>query len=100
VRARRATLWAAALDPGDRALLDPGVPADLDRRPDVLVVGGGVIALATPAGWAGCCWSRRRRQRPAGPRPGPELHQLSDPLAVVAPLVHARVVSFTCAAGP
>jgi glycine oxidase len=31
------------------AALAPGVPPDLDRRPDVLVVGGGVIGLATAA---------------------------------------------------
>ena len=41
------TVWASTVDPGDRATLDPGVPADLDRHPEVLVVGGGVIGLAT-----------------------------------------------------
>src|SRR4029450_1638049 len=43
----RGTVGASTGDPGDRAALDPGIPDDLDRRPDVLVVGGGVIGLAT-----------------------------------------------------
>jgi glycine oxidase len=41
------TLWASTVDPADQAALDPGVPTDLDRHPEVLVVGGGVIGLAT-----------------------------------------------------
>ena len=40
----RDTAGAAVL-----AALEPGVPSALDRRPDVLVVGGGVIGLATAA---------------------------------------------------
>jgi threonine dehydrogenase-like Zn-dependent dehydrogenase len=43
----RGTVWASTVDPADRAAPDPGIPDDLDRRPDVLVVGGGVIGLAT-----------------------------------------------------
>ena len=35
------TLWASTVEAADRAALDPGVPADLDRHPHVLVVGGG-----------------------------------------------------------
>src|SRR5256885_9071106 len=42
-----AALWADALTPADHAALTPGVPDRLDRRPDVLVVGGGVVGLAT-----------------------------------------------------
>src|SRR4029450_2035487 len=86
MQARPATLWAATLDPGDHALLDPGVPAGLDRRPDVLVGGGGVIGLGTAvscqragrgpslgggaAGRAGCtaaCCARRAVWRRAAP---------------------------------
>jgi glycine/D-amino acid oxidase-like deaminating enzyme len=90
----RGTVWASTVDPADRAALDPGVPAGLDRHPDVLVVGGGVIGLAT----AVCC--RRggigrvlviEAARLAGAASGgaggalaPELHQLSDPPAFVA----------------
>lgn len=43
----RTTAWAATLDPAEHGVLDSGVPTDLDRRPDVLVVGGGVLGLAT-----------------------------------------------------
>ena len=88
------TLWASTADPADWDALDPGVPGELDRRPDVLVVGGGVVGLAT----AVCC--RRagigrvlvvEAGRLAGAASGgaggalaPELHQLSDPPAFVA----------------
>jgi glycine oxidase len=41
------TVWDAGLSDDDRRALDPGVPDELDRTPDVLVVGGGVIGLAT-----------------------------------------------------
>src|SRR5436305_78104 len=43
----RAAVWTDELTGADRAALSPGVPADLPRRPDVLVVGGGVVGLAT-----------------------------------------------------
>jgi glycine/D-amino acid oxidase-like deaminating enzyme len=89
-----ATLWAATVDPADRAALDPGLPTDLDRRPDVLVVGGGVTGLATAV------FCRRaalgsvlvvEAGRLAGAASGgaagaltPELHQLTDPPWFVA----------------
>jgi glycine oxidase len=41
--------WYDALDPHERSALEPGVPADLSRSPDVLVVGGGVIGVAVAA---------------------------------------------------
>ncbi|HSS09654.1 MAG TPA: FAD-dependent oxidoreductase [Acidimicrobiales bacterium] len=31
----------------EAAALDPGVPDELSRQPDVLVVGGGMVGLAT-----------------------------------------------------
>ncbi len=43
----RAAVWEEGLSAAERAALGPGVPAELNRRPDVLVVGGGVIGLAT-----------------------------------------------------
>ena len=43
------TVWRDTADATVLAALEPGVPPDLDRRPDVLVVGGGVIGLATAA---------------------------------------------------
>jgi glycine/D-amino acid oxidase-like deaminating enzyme len=39
--------WSAELGDDDRARLRPGVRPDLTRRPDVLVVGGGVVGVAT-----------------------------------------------------
>ena len=88
------TVWASTVDPADQAALDPGVPADLDRHPDVLVVGGGVIGLAT----AVCCrragigrvlvieaaWLAAAASGGAGGALAPGLHQLSDPPAFVA----------------
>jgi glycine/D-amino acid oxidase-like deaminating enzyme len=40
------TLWARTVDAVDQVALDPGLPVHLDRHPDVLVIGGGVIGLA------------------------------------------------------
>jgi glycine oxidase len=42
-------IWPDLLSAEDRARLDPGVPPNLDRAPDVLVVGGGILGLATAA---------------------------------------------------
>jgi glycine/D-amino acid oxidase-like deaminating enzyme len=94
LRRVQGTVWASTVDPADRAALDPGMPADLDRHPDVLVVGGGVIGLATAV------FCRRAGMRRvlvieaarlaaaasggAGGALAPALHQLSDPPAFVA----------------
>lgn len=40
-------LWPEQLSDQERAWLDPGVPAELDRSPDILVVGGGIVGVAT-----------------------------------------------------
>lgn len=40
-------LWPEQLSDRERGWLDPGMPAHLDPRPDVLVVGGGIVGLAT-----------------------------------------------------
>ena len=88
------TLWVSTVDPADQAALDPGLPTDLDRHPEVLVVGGGVVGLAT----AVCCRragigrvlvveAARLASAASGGAGGalaPELHQLSDPPAFVA----------------
>jgi glycine oxidase len=42
-------IWRNTAGEGVLAALEPGVPSDLDRRPDVLVVGGGIVGLATAA---------------------------------------------------
>jgi glycine oxidase len=43
---RGATIWTDQLGPGELAALDPGVPGTLERRPDVLVVGGGILGVS------------------------------------------------------
>jgi glycine oxidase len=40
-------LWPDQLSDDERARLTPGLPDDLDRRPDILVVGGGILGVAT-----------------------------------------------------
>jgi glycine oxidase len=42
-----ARYWPDQLTDDERAALDPGLPDDLHRRPDVLIVGGGIVGLAT-----------------------------------------------------
>lgn len=44
---RGRTIWIDQLEPDELAALDPGIPAQLPRRPDVLVVGGGMLGVAT-----------------------------------------------------
>jgi glycine oxidase len=43
------TIWRETAGEAVLAALESGVPPDLDRRPDVLVVGGGVVGLVTAA---------------------------------------------------
>ena len=90
-------LWWHELADADRAALDPGLPVDLDRRPDLLVIGGGIVGLTVAV------YCRRLgidrilvidgRRLTAGATGGtggalaPELHQTSDPPWFVA---HAR----------
>jgi glycine/D-amino acid oxidase-like deaminating enzyme len=42
-------LWPDQLDAAERARLKSGIPAEIDRSPDVLVVGGGIVGCATAA---------------------------------------------------
>ena len=42
-------LWPDQLDAAERARLRPGIPAELNRSPNVLVVGGGIVGCATAA---------------------------------------------------
>jgi glycine/D-amino acid oxidase-like deaminating enzyme len=92
--ATSSAVWRYTAEPGVLAVLDPGVPTDLDRRPDVLVVGGGVMGLATAA----CCVRAglgrvtliERETLASGPsgRAGavlvPEFHRFTDPAPFVA----------------
>ena len=41
--------WYSALTPAEQAALDPGIPANLSRSPEVLVVGGGAVGLGVGA---------------------------------------------------
>lgn len=43
------SVWDDTVDDADLEVLDPGVPEDWNRTPDVLVVGGGIVGLATAA---------------------------------------------------
>lgn len=45
-RVERVTVWDERLDPSERVALTPSLPADLNRTPDILVVGGGVVGLS------------------------------------------------------
>jgi glycine/D-amino acid oxidase-like deaminating enzyme len=88
-----APLWTATLKPADRAVLDPGMPDDLDRHPDVLVVGGGVMGLAAAVfcrraglGRVLVIEADRLASAASGGAGGvlaPELHHLTDPPAFV-----------------
>ena len=42
-------VWPDQLDDAERAQLRPGIPEKLERAPDVLVVGGGMLGCATAA---------------------------------------------------
>jgi glycine/D-amino acid oxidase-like deaminating enzyme len=44
---RGRTIWIDQLEPDELAALDPGIPARLPPRPDILVVGGGMLGVAT-----------------------------------------------------
>jgi glycine oxidase len=46
---RRHAIWRDTAGDAVLAALEPGAPSDLDRRPDVLVVGGGIVGLAAAA---------------------------------------------------
>jgi glycine oxidase len=86
----RRPVWELDADPGP---LDPGVPEGLDRRPAVLVVGGGVVGLATAAlcrrAGLGRVLVLERGRLAAGPSGraagimAPELHHGSAPPALV-----------------
>jgi len=90
---RGRTIWADQLDPGERPRLDPGVPESLARRPDVLVVGGGMLGVATAVacrdagiGSVLLIEAGRLGSGASGGAAGllvPESHQGSDPPALV-----------------
>jgi glycine oxidase len=90
---RGATIWTDQLEPAELSALDPGVPEPLERRPDVLVVGGGILGVSAAAA---CCDAgaesvllidaRRLGSGATGGAAGllvPEAHQGIDPPALV-----------------
>ena len=86
--------WPDDLSASERASLQPGVPDDLPRRPDLLVVGGGIVGLATAAACvranAGTVVVLERYSLGAGASGGaaglliPEAHVETDPPEFVA----------------
>jgi glycine oxidase len=83
------TVWRDTADDAVLAALEPAVPPDIDRHPDVLVVGGGVVGLATAALGARAGLGRvtliERERLAAGASGGaaalltPEAHVWTDP---------------------
>jgi glycine oxidase len=91
----RTAIWDDGLTAADRAALAPGVPDGLDRHPDVLVVGGGAVGLATAAAGRsaglGSVVVLEREPRLASAASGgnggavsPDMHALTDPPEFVA----------------
>jgi glycine/D-amino acid oxidase-like deaminating enzyme len=88
------TIWRTNASAELRAALDPGVPAELPRTPDVLVVGGGMLGLATAAACAragaGSVLVVERDELAAGASGGaaalltPEAHAWTDSAAFLA----------------
>lgn len=82
-------LWEALVNAADLASLDPGALAKIERRPDVLVIGGGVVGLATAVfcrrlglGDGLVIERGRLASGPSGSAAGaliPEVHALTDP---------------------
>ncbi|HEV8555732.1 MAG TPA: FAD-binding oxidoreductase [Actinophytocola sp.] len=91
----RAAVWEQELSAAERAALHPGLPQELNRRPDVLVVGGGVIGLATAVACRiaglGSVVVIERAERLASAASGgnggaiaPDMHALTDSAEFVA----------------
>jgi glycine oxidase len=107
------TVWIDQLEPWELSVLDPGVPETLARRPDVLVVGGGILGVATAvacrdagAGSVLLIEACRLGSGATGGAAGllvPEAHQGSDPRALVelgrASLARWRDLEATLAGG-
>jgi len=106
-------VWIDQLGSWERSVLDPGRPETLCRRPDVLVVGGGILGVATAVACrdagAGSVLLIEARSLGAGATGGaagllvPEAHQGSDPGALVelgrASLARWRDLEATLAGG-
>ena len=90
---RNEAVWADLLETRERAQLSPGIPDQLARRPDVLVVGGGILGVATAVACrdagAGSVLLIEAGHLGSGATGGaagllvPEAHQGVDPAALV-----------------
>jgi glycine oxidase len=91
---RSQAVWADQLEPHELAQLTPGIPERFVPRPDVLIVGGGILGVATAAACrdagAGSVLLIEASRLGAGATGGaagllvPEAHQGIDPGALVA----------------
>ena len=87
-------VWLDTIDDADRAALEPGIPDGLPRTADVLVVGGGLVGLATAFACHDAGLGRivviERDRLGAGASGGaaallsPALHEWTDPAPFVA----------------
>jgi hypothetical protein len=87
-------VWLDQLTGAEHAVLDPGAPPAPERRPDVLVVGGGIVGVATAVACLraglGSVFLIERQRLGAGPSGGaaglliPEAHQGTDPEPLVS----------------
>lgn len=87
------SIWLDELTSTERAALDPGPPIRLDERPDVLVVGGGIVGVSTAvacqeAGLGSVVLIEADRLGAGATGGGaglliPEAHQGTDPTALV-----------------
>jgi glycine oxidase len=94
------TIWLDQLSPGEHQALDPGLPARIVKNPDVLVVGGGMLGVATAAachaaglGTVLLIEAKRLASGATGGAAGlliPEAHQGNDP----RPLTDLGRISF------
>jgi glycine oxidase len=86
-------IWPDQLAPDELAQLDPGLPRDVNHHPDILVVGGGILgvatALACQQAGLGSVTLLEREQLGAGASGGaagqliPEAHVGVDPTVLV-----------------
>ncbi len=91
---RNEPVWADQLAPDELAQLSPGIPERLGRTPDVLVVGGGILGVATAVACrdagAGSVLLIEASRLGAGATGGaagllvPEAHQGVDPAPLVS----------------
>ena len=88
-----AAIWTDQLEPGERSVLDQGLPETLERRPDVLVVGGGILGVSAAAAFAWGCYVQVRKYRRGQPDPAPAVDLGRRLLAMAATVLSHRTVA-------